>query len=258
MALSAYLAQRLALWITGSAMPSAPSIVYVSLHAANGTELTGNGYARLALDSWGAVTEGDDEMTVSNDEMEIGSAASGSPWTQATQYRFNDASSGGNALSSLTALTASRTVTVGGVPVAPAGSFTFSMSTLVLSEYFATQVCEWISNAAAFPSAPASIWVGYHAAGGAELSGSGYARAEIETWTAPAINSGAYETSNTAVVQSGEATSTWTASATAIYYDAVTAGNAITVGRTFVSTVPDGGFNLHQAGQCVIRFPYAA
>lgn len=255
MALSSYLAQRLALWVAGTTMPAAPSTVYVALFA-SGTELTGNGYARLAIDSWGAVTEGDGEVTVSNDELEIGSAASGT-WSAATHFRFYDAATSGNALSSLTALTASRTVTSGGVPVAQAGAFTFSMATDVASVYLATQVCEWISGIT-FPAAPSSVYVGYHAAGGSELSGNGYARAEIATWSTPAVVSSAYETSNDATVTSGTATSTWTANATAIFYDAATTGNALTVGRTFASTVSAGGYNIHTAGQLVVRFPYAS
>lgn len=257
MALSAYLAQQLAEWIGGITMPAAPAAVYVALFDALDAELTGNGYARIALDSWGAVVDGAGVISIANNQTEVGSAATGSAWSEATQFAFYDAATDGNALSSLTALTASRTVTVGGVPVAASGAFTFAMQDSVISTYLATAICEWIGGTT-FPAAPASVYLGYFATGPTELTGDGYARTEIATWETPTDQTTSYRTRNDAELSGATATSDWTDAPIGVLYDAATAGNALSVALTFATSidVSAGGYPRHAANQISISFLY--
>lgn len=261
MALSSYLAQQLAEWFDGTAMPAAPTTVYVGLFTAGGTELSGNGYARIPIDAWGAVTDGDNEFTVSNSQDEVSPTATGSNWATATQIRLYDAITSGNALSSLTALTSSRTVTVGGYAVFPAGSFTFHMPTTTASDYLAQQICEWISGTT-FPTAPTNVYLGLLTSVPAEISGNGYSRAAISaaTWDTPTDSGSAWVTANGAVVVSGTATSDWTATPNYALFDASSGGNQLTTTEAMgVSlTITSGGYARFPVGDIDLSFPYAA
>ena len=72
-------------WIRGTAMPAAPTTVYVSLHTAdpglNGTgETSGTGYARIAVTYSAPADDGSDEMISNNAVLTFGPAGSGG-WT---------------------------------------------------------------------------------------------------------------------------------------------------------------------------------
>jgi hypothetical protein len=106
--------------LRGTAFPAVPTNFYVALFstatddAAGGTELTGNGYARVAVSpatgSWSAPSGGN----VTN-AIEIAfPAATGSPWATATHFAIHDAATVGNRFYH-GALTASKTAAVGDV-----------------------------------------------------------------------------------------------------------------------------------------------
>lgn len=261
MALSSYLAQQLAEWISGTAMPSAPSTVYVGLFTAGGSELSGNGYARIAVDDWGAAQVGGSEVTISNSEDEESPVATGTDWAEVTQIRLYDAATDGNALSSLTALTAARTVTVGGAAEFPAGSLTFSVSTTELSEYLATEICEWIGGTD-MPAAP-SVHLGLFTSVPAEISGDGYSRAPLASWGEPADTGSAWTTTIDAAAVTGTATSDWTATPNYGLFDALSTGNQLSVTEAMeVSlTITAGGYaRFRPTDDTPVRFtfPYAA
>ncbi len=95
-----------------------PGTVYVALYSAapsdagGGTELAGNGYARVAVvnnaTNWPAASAG----SKSNGTEIRTPTATGSDWATATHFGIFDASTAGNLLR-WAALTASVTVTVG-------------------------------------------------------------------------------------------------------------------------------------------------
>lgn len=260
MAASQYLATSLVAWIRGTSMPAAPSAIYIGLHAANGTELSGNGYSRIAINAWGSITNAGGYVSVSNSETETTGTASGT-WTEATQYRLYDAATNGNALSSLTALTTPRTVGSGGTAEFAPGSFTFRMATTEASAYLATQVCEWISGVT-FPTAPTS-YVGFYTDGTTELSGNGYSRAQVPAWAAAVDTGSAVYTRSSGAAETTEATSTWTATPNFAIHDASSSGNALSTVQALTAsiTVSSGGYaRIAGDGSQYVEFrvPYAA
>jgi len=102
---------------------SVPTNIYVALYsvaptaAGGGTELTGDGYARVVMDAWdassSAATENTNAITYA--------AASGSDWSEAVAYGLFDALTGGNFLG-WGDLTVSKTVTVGDTAEFAAGA----------------------------------------------------------------------------------------------------------------------------------------
>jgi hypothetical protein len=261
MALSSYLAQQLAEWFDGTTMPAAPSTVYVGLFTAGGAELSGNGYARIPINAWGSVTAGSGEYTVSNAEDEVTPTATGSNWATATQFRLYDSLSGGNALTSLTALDEPRTVTVGGFATFLAGTFTFHMPTTTASAYLAQQICEWIAGIT-FPAAPSTVYLGLLTSAPAEISGNGYTRAPIPaaTWATPSDTGSAWATSNSSAVVTGTATVNWSATPNYALFDALSGGNQLTTTEAMgVSlSITAGGYAYFPANDIDVSFPYAA
>jgi hypothetical protein len=119
-AFSDYIENALINHLRGTAFPTVPANFYVGLYstatddAGGGTELTGNGYARVAVSpaagSWAAPSGG-----VTSNAIEIAfPAATGSAWSAATHFAIHDASSAGNRFYH-GALTASKTAQVGDV-----------------------------------------------------------------------------------------------------------------------------------------------
>src|SRR5262245_53019967 len=111
MAASQYLATSIVNWIRGVAMPSAPSVLYLALFTAGGAELSGDGYARIAIDpdDWATISEGGGFVTTENDAV-ITSDEATDDWLEVTQFRLYDSPTGGNALTGLTALDEAQTV----------------------------------------------------------------------------------------------------------------------------------------------------
>lgn len=121
-AMGDYLEAAILNHLRGTAFPAVPTNFYVALYSAatddtnaGGTELTGNGYARVAVSpaagSWAAPGVGGNTTNA----IEIAfPAATGSPWATATHFAIHDAATVGNRYYH-GALTASKTAAVGDV-----------------------------------------------------------------------------------------------------------------------------------------------
>jgi hypothetical protein len=113
-AMSDYLENEILDHILGTGAYTMPTTVYVGLSTGSfnddnsGTELTGNGYARVSI-SFGAAASG----TASNDAAVEFSAATGS-WGTVSHFGLFDASSAGNLLIH-GALTASKVIETGDI-----------------------------------------------------------------------------------------------------------------------------------------------
>jgi hypothetical protein len=256
MAASQYLATQVVNWIRGTSMPAASSTRYIGLFT-GGTELSGNGYARLVVNAWGSITEGGGEVTVANGEAEVSAEATGD-WATATQFRYYDAATSGNALTGLTALTNPRTVLAGGVAEFAAGELTFTIPTTELGSYLANQIVEWITGLT-FPSAPATCYAGWYTSVPTEISGSGYARGAI-TWGSVEDITTAMRCRNSAAVVSGTATATWTATPNYAIHDAATSGNRLSAIEAMATsrTIGEGGFARVPANGLSFQMSYAA
>lgn len=257
MAASQYLATSVVNWVRGTAMPAASATRYIGLFTAGGTELSGNGYARIVVNAWGTITEGGGEVTVANAEIESSAEATGD-WLAATQFRIYDAATSGNALSSLTALTTPQTVLSGGTAELAIGDLTFTISTSELGSYLANQIVEWLTGIA-FPTAPATCYAAWYTSVPAELSGSGYSRGAITWGTAEDITT-AMRCRNSAAVVSGTATASWTASPNFAVHDASSSGNALSSVQALEEsiTVGSGGFARIAANGLSFSMSYAA
>ena len=113
-AMSDYLENEILDHILGTGAYTMPTTVYVGLSTGSfnddnsGTELTGNGYARVSI-SFGAAASG----TASNDAAVEFSAATGS-WGTVSHFGLFNASSAGNLLIH-GALTASKVIETGDI-----------------------------------------------------------------------------------------------------------------------------------------------
>ena len=93
-----------------------PTDIYMALYsvaptvAGGGTEITGNGYARVVMNVWDAGAAGATENT----NIITYAAATGSDWAEAVAFGLFDAITGGNFLG-FGDLTVAKTVTVGDV-----------------------------------------------------------------------------------------------------------------------------------------------
>lgn len=100
---SAYLEDAIADWISGSAMPTAPTTTYLALYTSepkdddSGTEVTGGSYARQSISYGlpGSVTDTGTTMAINANI--IFPTATGT-WGSITHFGVFDALSGGNLL----------------------------------------------------------------------------------------------------------------------------------------------------------------
>jgi len=117
-------------WLLTTNSATRPTAWYVGLFTAapsdtgGGTEVTGNGYARVAT---GTMSISGTATTASNASAIEFAAASGGNWGTITYAAIFDASSGGNMLA-WAALTTSRTINDGDVFRIPAGSLTVTLT----------------------------------------------------------------------------------------------------------------------------------
>lgn len=114
----------------GVTYPAVPANFYVSLHSADpgatgASELSGNGYARVAVSpatgSWSAPATNGSSREITNAGAITFPTATGSDWTTATYFGIWDASTTGNFVRGA-ALTASKTVQVGDTASFAAGA----------------------------------------------------------------------------------------------------------------------------------------
>lgn len=128
---SNYMEELILDWISGSAMPAAPTTVYVALSTAAPGEdgsitepATGDGYARQAV-TFGASAQSADAATIANSAA-VGFGPATSSWGSVTHFAVFDAATGGNMLRHA-ALTSSVTVASG-------DSATFGVGALIISQ----------------------------------------------------------------------------------------------------------------------------
>lgn len=107
-------------WLLTDGTATRPTSWHVSLHQANGTELTGDGYARQST-TFGAASGG----VTSNTTQELFTSNAGA-WVEATQMGIYDASSSGNQIA-LGDLATPRTNTAGGTLPLEIGDLTVTL-----------------------------------------------------------------------------------------------------------------------------------
>lgn len=117
-------------WLFTNNSATRPTAWYVGLFTAapsdtgGGTEVSGNGYARVAT---GTITVSGTATTATNDAAIEFAAASGGNWGTITHAAVFDASSAGNMLA-WAPLTTSRTINDGDVFRIPASSLTITLT----------------------------------------------------------------------------------------------------------------------------------
>lgn len=117
-------------WLFTTNSATRPTAWYIALFTAapsdagGGTEVSGNGYARVAT---GTITVSGTDTTATNAAAIEFAAASGGNWGTVTHAAVMDASSSGNMLA-WAALTTSRTINDGDVFRIPAGSLTITLT----------------------------------------------------------------------------------------------------------------------------------
>jgi hypothetical protein len=117
-------------WLFTGNSATRPTAWYVGLFTAapsdtgGGTEVSGNGYARVAT---GTITVSGTATTATNDAAIEFAAASGGNWGTVTHAAVFDASSAGNMLA-WAPLTTSRTINDGDVFRIPASSLTITLT----------------------------------------------------------------------------------------------------------------------------------
>jgi hypothetical protein len=117
-------------WLLTTNSATRPTAWYVGLFTAapsdtgGGTEVTGNGYARVAT---GTISISGTSTTATNAASIEFAAASGGNWGTITHAAIFDASTGGNMLA-WAPLTTSRTINSGDVFRIPAGSLTVTLT----------------------------------------------------------------------------------------------------------------------------------
>lgn len=131
---SDYLEAKLLDHVLGATVYTAPATVYVALFSAapsdagGGTELSGNGYARVAVTNngtnWPAAT-GTSPTSKSNGTAITFPAATTADWLAATHFAVFDSNAGGNMLI-WGSLSASKTVQVGDIASFAIGALTWT------------------------------------------------------------------------------------------------------------------------------------
>lgn len=127
---SDYTENLLLTWLLTTSSATRPTAWYVGLFTAapsdtgGGTEVTGNGYARVAT---GTMSISGTATTASNAAAIEFAAASGGNWGTITHAAIFDASTGGNMLA-WAPLTTSRTINSGDVFRIPASSLTVTLT----------------------------------------------------------------------------------------------------------------------------------
>jgi len=117
-------------WLLTTNSATRPTAWFVGLFTAapsdagGGTEVTGNGYARVAT---GTISVSGTDTTATNSAAIEFAAASGGNWGTITHAAIFDASTGGNMLA-WAALTTSRTINSGDVFRIPASSLTVTLT----------------------------------------------------------------------------------------------------------------------------------
>lgn len=236
---STYLKNADANWIKGTAYIASPTNLYVSLH--NGeTGLIGSNEitttvatARVAVTALGAIeTSGNTRRRLIASDVSFGNAiASGS----ATHWGLWDTSVGGNFLGGAQLLDTLGnpfilTITSGQQIFIGANSLIISYTIGVFSNYFIDKKLSWFSGTA-FGTQPSGIWAGLASSAFSDGSGTyvAIARSQV-TFGANSANGDYVEIGNSTVTTFPNSTIIATINS-AGFFDALTGGNLISVGR---------------------------
>lgn len=101
-----------------------PTNIYVALLTAS-AECTGTGYAREICNSWTAASDADPSVSSNVAAIDFGNGAA--DWGTLTRFALYDASTGGNLLTDITALTAEKTIGAGDPVSFAIGALTVSL-----------------------------------------------------------------------------------------------------------------------------------
>lgn len=221
---------------------SKPASLYFALYTAaqsdagGGTEVSGGGYARVAvppLDANFAAASLQGGATVTSNSGAITYPAPNAAWGTVTHWGVLDAASAGNLLFH-GALTASKVIANGD----PAPSWqpgAFAMTLDYKSDWLEAQLVNLLFRTAGFAK-PTGLYYGLlttavadAGTGGVECSGGGYARVNLPpldaNYAAPTAGNGV--ASNVAAVTFPSPTAAWGAVAAMAIYDASVAGNLV-------------------------------
>lgn len=99
--------------------------LYVALYNAGPTECTGTDYAREICNAWDAATDADPSVCDNTNDVDFGTGAA--DWGDLTHFAILDASTGGNLITDIIALTATKTVGAGDSVKFAAGALTVSL-----------------------------------------------------------------------------------------------------------------------------------
>jgi hypothetical protein len=97
----------------------------VALYNAGPTECAGTGYAREVCNAWDAATDADPSVVDNTNIIDFGTGAA--DWGELTHFAILDNSSGGNLITDITALTASKTVGAGDPVTFAAGALDITL-----------------------------------------------------------------------------------------------------------------------------------
>lgn len=102
-----------------------PTHIYVALLTAS-AECAGTGYARVICDGWDAASDADPSLSANTSEIDFGSAG-GADWGTLTRFALYDSLTGGNLITDITDLTASKVINSGDPVSFPAGDLVVSL-----------------------------------------------------------------------------------------------------------------------------------
>lgn len=219
-----------------------PAALYFALYTAapsdagGGTEVSGGGYARVAvtpLDANFAAAAVQGGITVTSNSGAVTYPAPNASWGTVTHWGVLDAASAGNLLF-WGALTASKIIANGDpAPSWQPGAFVMTLD--YKSDWLEAQLVNLLFRTAAFAK-PAGLYYGLlttavadDGTGGVECSGGSYARVNLPpldaNYAAPTAGNGV--TSNVGVINFPSPTAAWGAVAAMAIYDANVAGNLV-------------------------------
>jgi len=121
--LSRYAQRELLDHINGSSF-TAPTNRYVALFTA-AAECSGTGYARELCNSWTAASDADPSVSSNSAIIDFGTG--NADWGTLTRFAIYDASTGGNLLWDITALTASKVINTGDPVSFPVGDLDLTL-----------------------------------------------------------------------------------------------------------------------------------
>lgn len=220
-----------------------PTALYFALYTAapsdagGGTEVSGGGYARVAvtpLDANFAAAAVQGGITVTSNSGAVIYPSPNASWGTVTHWVIFDAASAGNLLF-WGALTSNKTINNGDPsPAWPAGAFVVNLD--YKSDWLEAQLVNLLFRTAGFAK-PTGLYyallttaVADDGTGGVECSGGSYARVNLPpldaNYAAPTTGNGV--TSNVGAVTFPSPTAAWGAVAAMAIYDANTAGNLVT------------------------------